>query len=257
MRSMPSLLFLQHWVSDHPDLARACVAGFVFLVMYAVRKLFPNVWLFFERMSPALSAEMTWLDEQLHKLWQAVPSALLGGLVAPAMFGADFKQTLLGMLTGLVAPFSHELLKRYQGRLGTGKQGPGGPSGQKPVGVTGAGVGMFDDVTPPSLPGAAMRGLVLGLCAALFVGCGAHVNWPKVAQCGAPLEQPLLETVASVLAGTGDVKSELEQIALTKGAGAVECAVQQIVSDLGTAPVTARASHSAARGRAFLESVRQ
>jgi hypothetical protein len=63
--------------------------------------------------------------------------------------------------------------------------------------------------------------------------------------------------VASVLAGTGDVKIELEQIALTKGAGVVECAVPQIVSDVSAAPVTARASHSAARGRAFLESVRQ
>lgn len=111
-------------------------------------------------------------------------------------------------------------------------------------------------MAPPSRPPLILLSSLL-LAALALSGCGSHVNWPKVAQCGAPLEQPLLQTVASVLAGTGDVKSELEQIALTKGAGVVECAVQQILSDLGTAPVTARASHSAARGRAFLESVQQ
>jgi len=109
------------------------------------------------------------------------------------------------------------------------------------------------------IPGGPLLVLLFLAFAVHQQGCaaGSRVNWPKVAQCAQPLEQPLLQTVASVLAGTGDVKTELEQIALTKGAGVVECAVQQIVSDIGSAPVTSRATHTAARGRAFLESVQR
>ncbi len=112
---------------------------------------------------------------------------------------------------------------------------------------------------PPSGPGSA-GGLMLIFALSLSVGfacSGRSVAWPKVLNCADALEQPLVGAVAEVLAGTGDVKTELENIALTKGASVVECAVQQIVSDLGTAPVTARASRQVVRGRAFLASVQQ
>lgn len=100
----------------------------------------------------------------------------------------------------------------------------------------------------------------LGMAASVAVvlpGCGSHVNWPKVAQCTEQLEQPLLTGVGNVLAGTGDVESELTEIAKTKGPDLVLCAVQQLVSDLGSAPVTARASRQATRGRAFLAKVQR
>lgn len=99
--------------------------------------------------------------------------------------------------------------------------------------------------------------LVLLFCCSLpaLHGCGSHVNWPRVLQCAAPLEGPVVQSVASILAGTGDVKIELEGLAGQYGAATLECAVQQIIGDVGTAPVTARASRQAVRGRAFLESV--
>lgn len=96
---------------------------------------------------------------------------------------------------------------------------------------------------------------VLLLLAALLIGCGSHISWPAALQCGAPLEQPLLQTVASVLAGTGDVKTELEQVAVDHGA--VECAVQQLISDIGMASQDPQRARSVARGRAFLASVQQ
>lgn len=99
--------------------------------------------------------------------------------------------------------------------------------------------------------------LFVGLCLSQQACVGSRVDWPRVLQCAAPLEQPLLQTVASVLAGTGDVKTELEQVAIDHGAGVVECAVQRLIDDLASGPATARATRSAARGRAFLASVQR
>lgn len=115
------------------------------------------------------------------------------------------------------------------------------------------------DIKKPNGPGSsALMLVVFALSFCLGLACsGRSVAWPKVLACGEALEQPLVESVASVLVGTGDVKTELEQIALTKGAGVVECAVQQIIEDMASGPTTARASRAAARGRAFLASVKR
>jgi hypothetical protein len=89
-------------------------------------------------------------------------------------------------------------------------------------------------------------------------GCAGHqVAWPKVLSCADSLEVPLLTEVERVLAGTGDVKTDLEALAGTYAPSLIECAVQQIVGDLSAAPVTARASHASARGRDFLAKVQQ
>jgi predicted PurR-regulated permease PerM len=120
------------------------------------------------------------------------------------------------------------------------------------------------DKRPVQKPGAPALPLLtfviafsLGTAISLAACSGQHVNWPKVLSCGEKLEQPLIEAVAKVLTGTGDVKSELDGIAVEHGPGVVECAVQQIVSDMASGPTTARASRAAERGRAFLRQVQQ
>ncbi len=117
---------LQAWLAAHPDLARVALATVVFLIVYLVRKLAPSLWLRFEVLSPALNVESEWLSEQLHKLYQALPSAVLGAILGPLMTGGDWRQSALGALNGLAAPVSHELLSRYQGKLGKSK--PKGPT---------------------------------------------------------------------------------------------------------------------------------
>lgn len=109
----------------------------------------------------------------------------------------------------------------------------------------------------PEPPTAAITALAFACL--LLTGC-AHlgaINWPKTAACAQSLDGPVVKSVAEVLAGIGDVESELTKIAETSGADAVICAVKQIVSDVGSAPVTARASRQVVRGRAFLASVQQ
>jgi len=115
------LATVQSWLTAHPDLARVALATIVFLIVYLVRKLAPSLWLRFEGLSPALNIESEWLSEQLHKLYQALPSAVLGAILGPLMTGGDWRQALLGALNGLAAPLSHELLSRYQGKLGKAK----------------------------------------------------------------------------------------------------------------------------------------
>ncbi len=110
----------------------------------------------------------------------------------------------------------------------------------------------------PSIPGGPL--VVLFFCFALtglHACAGRSVAWPKVLSCAEPLEQPLVDSVLKVLTGTGDVQSELEALTGKYAPGLIECAVQQIVSDLSSAPVAASASHASARGRAFLEKVQQ
>lgn len=121
--------YLQSWAAANPDSARVLLAAVVFAVMYATRKLLPGVWTFFETRSPWLGEEMKFLDQLLHKLWQAVPSALTGALLGPALFGDGWKQALIGALNGLAAPLSHELMARYRGQLRSPKT-PGGPDVQ-------------------------------------------------------------------------------------------------------------------------------
>lgn len=99
----------------------------------------------------------------------------------------------------------------------------------------------------PNGPGsAALLALVFAASFSVGVACsGRAVAWPKVLSCAEPLEKPL------------DVKTELEALVGAYAPGVIECAVQQIVGDLGAAPVTARASRQVVRGRAFLESVQR
>jgi hypothetical protein len=108
---------------------------------------------------------------------------------------------------------------------------------------------------------APVAGLLIAFTLSVGAGLacsGRSVAWPRVLSCAAPLEQPLLIEVGKVLAGTGDVQQDLEALAGTYAPGLIECAVQQIVSDLGKQPVAASGGdRRLARGRAFLAKVEQ
>jgi hypothetical protein len=83
------------------------------------------------------------------------------------------------------------------------------------------------------------------------------VDWPKLGACAEPLRPGLTQVVGDILASNGDAESDLATLGKTEGLAAVECAVQQLVSDIGSSPVRGRQSHIAERGRAFLAKVRQ
>jgi hypothetical protein len=95
------------------------------------------------------------------------------------------------------------------------------------------------------------------LSALLIVACDSKIDWPKVLNCAAPAEQALLATVEGVLAGSGDVESGLTDVAKSYGPGAVECAVQEVVTEIEAGPRTAKQGPMLARGRGFLAKVQK
>lgn len=149
---------------------------------------------------------------------------------------------LAAVLVAHFAPTYSVLLSQILTVLGIGAVGVGGAS-----------------FTAGKVPPAALVLLLAGLCLPL-TACArlANVDWSQVANCAEqPAESALMQIVSGVLAGTGDVQTQLEGVALEYGPGVVKCAVAQFLSDLGTAPVEARASRQAVRARAFLAKVQQ
>jgi hypothetical protein len=95
----------------------------------------------------------------------------------------------------------------------------------------------------------------LGLVLPLMPACAAlpPAAWSKLGACADVLEQPLLNEVAAVLAGDGDVESGLLAIVKSGAAKeAIECAVAQLANDIGKQPADARHARIRERGQAFL-----
>ena len=109
-------------------------------------------------------------------------------------------------------------------------------------------------LTKPSAPAATLIVLTLAFSTGQACSNLPAVSWPKVLSCMTPLEQPLIDYVAKVLAGSGDVQTALEALAKDYAPGLIECAVQQIIDSLSSS-TKADASHSIARGQAFLAKV--
>jgi hypothetical protein len=111
----------------------------------------------------------------------------------------------------------------------------------------------------PSGPssGVLMGALVFCLSFGAGLACshGLILNWPKLGACLDPLRPGLVQIVADVLAGNGDAEQDLATLGKTEGLEAVECAVKQLVSDVGKQPAEARGSRIRARGQAFLVTV--
>jgi hypothetical protein len=189
-RLLDSLSPVYTWLAAiDPSLPRALFVALVFLTVLAWRKLSPGSWKAFSSLIPVSEEDTSWFKATMLKVWQALPSALLGAVYGALGTGGNVLASLKLAALALLAPVVHELAWRYQGKLGT-RKGPGGPSGEKPVGVYGAGVGSFDDTTPPSLPGIALRcALTATVLIALLLptGCASWKTVVKTADTAAEL----------------------------------------------------------------------
>lgn len=105
------------------------------------------------------------------------------------------------------------------------------------------------------VPPAALVLLMVGLCLPLQACTNFHPNFPALGACTDPLRPGLTQVVADILAGNGDAGADLATLGKTEGLGVVECAVQQLVSDIGKQPADARHARIHARGQAFLATV--
>lgn len=216
-----------------PSLPRALFVALVFVSVLAWRKLWPSGWLKFSSLIPVSDEDTSWFKTTLLKVWQALPSALLGAVYGALGTGGNVLASLKLAALALLAPVIHEVAWRYQGNLGT-KKNP-----------------------PPGIPAGPLLVLVVFLLSfRLGVACSPFAaEWPAIAQHCAPSNAVLLEDVRVVLANTDDLWGQLEKIAVTQGKAAVECAVQQLVADEAGRMGAARDDHSLARGRAFLAKV--
>lgn len=112
-------------------------------------------------------------------------------------------------------------------------------------------------LSKPNGPGsAAALLLVFALSFSVGLACSPFkVNWPALGACADPLRPGLTKVVADILASNGNAEADLEALGETEGLAAVECAVKQLVSDVGARPAEARGSRIRARGLAFLATV--
>jgi hypothetical protein len=183
-RLLDSLSPVYTWLAAiDPSLPRALFVALVFLTVLAWRKLSPGSWKAFSNLIPVSEEDTSWFKATMLKVWQALPSAILGAVYGGLGTGGNVLASLKLAALALLAPVVHEVAWRYQGNLGT-KKNPGGPTGEKPVGLAGGAVSMtpkelFDDTTPPSLPGAAMRGGTIQKVEAVI---SSNVNPSKIAQ---------------------------------------------------------------------------
>lgn len=237
---MPNLLShllpAYNWLKAiDPSLPRALFVALVFLTVMAWRKLLPESWIKFSNLVPVSDEDTSWFKATVRKAWQALPSALLGAVYGALGTGGDVLASLKLAALALLAPVIHDVAAHYQGNLGTKKNPP-----------------------PLSIPDGPLLVLLLVCSLPGLHGCArlAKVDWTKVEACVAqPAESALIQIVSGVLAGTGDVKTELEGVAEEYGTGAVKCVVVQIVDDTGLRPHLDKDARQHARGKAFLDSV--
>lgn len=110
---------------------------------------------------------------------------------------------------------------------------------------------------PPAGKAAPPLPLLMLTLALLLPGCslfkGKGVDWPRVAECAAPLAEAELDAVKRILHGSGDVREQLEGLAVQYAPATILCAVERLVEGLfGSSQEDLRAK---ARGRAFLVEV--
>ena len=109
---MQAIEYLQ---SIHPVLPWAILTALIWAVQWAIRKWAPGIW---ER-----AANVPFGDDKplvpvvrvARKVWQGLPSVLVGALIGALAIGQDPRGAWLGALAGAVAPVWHELLKAFPG----------------------------------------------------------------------------------------------------------------------------------------------
>ncbi len=276
------LLPAYNWlVAIDPSLPRALFVALVFVTVMAWRKLLPASWIKFSSLIPVSDEDTSWFKATLRKAWQALPSALLGAVYGALGTGGNVLASLKLAALALLAPVIHDVAAKYQGTLGTKKNPPPDDPDTTvslmpdPVRVVAQDRSRLHNDSPdepaelrkwkhPSwrLDSVFAFGGValLAFLVVMQPGCSlfSKADWDKLGTCAAVLQQPLLNQVATVLAGAGDVESGLLAIVKSGAAKeAVECAVAQIVNDIGKQPADSNHARIRARGRAFLATVPQ
>ncbi len=125
-------------VALNPDAPKAVFVALVFSLVLLWRKLWPASWKAYSavvaRFLGINEAGTNWFKELLLKLAQALPSALIGAVLAGLGTG-DFWASFSLTLQALLAPLAHEFMANYKGRLGETKLKLPPWDDQKPVGL--------------------------------------------------------------------------------------------------------------------------
>jgi hypothetical protein len=90
--------------SIHPLAPWAALTLAIFAPQYAIRKWRPMWWERFALLGPEAALAS--------KIWQGLPSVLLGATWAAFASGGDLRAAFCGALAGALAPLKHEALKR-------------------------------------------------------------------------------------------------------------------------------------------------
>lgn len=90
--------------SIHPLAPWLALTLAIFAPQYAIRKWRPLWWERFALLGPEAA--------MASKVWQGLPSVLLGALWAAFASGGDLRAAFYGALAGALAPLKHEMLKR-------------------------------------------------------------------------------------------------------------------------------------------------
>lgn len=93
----------------HPLAPWLALTAAIFAPQYAVRKYRPLWWERFALLGPEAALAS--------KIWQGLPSVLLGALWAAFASGGDLRSAFYGALAGALAPLKHEALKRIPNNL--------------------------------------------------------------------------------------------------------------------------------------------
>lgn len=138
--------------SIHPLAPWLALTLAVFLPQYAIRKWRPLWWERFALLGPEAALAS--------KVWQGLPSVLLGAVWAAFASGGDLRAAFYGALAGALAPLKHEALKRL-------------PNSVVPyVGGSYPAASTAPRVPPPPVPPLVTFMLAFGLTVAALHACG-------------------------------------------------------------------------------------
>lgn len=231
---MQLLLAARDWLAAiHPLAPWLALTLAIFSPQYAVRKFRPLWWERFALLGPEAALAS--------KIWQGLPSVLLGALWGAYASGGDARVAFYGALAGALAPLKHELLKRI-------------PNSVIPyVGGSYPAASTAPRKPPPSVPPALIGVLAFGLTVAALQSCGGNpevVRAPERADAGQsagtiiPMPEPQPEAAPPSVEGFGAV------VVTMKTADGVVHAILcggEVSSDLGPGAVACPYDHQAGR----------
>lgn len=233
--------------SIHPLAPWLALTLAVFAPQYAVRKYRPLWWERFALLGPEANLAS--------KVWQGMPSVLLGAVWAAFASGGDLRAAFYGALAGALAPLKHEALKRL-------------PNSVVPyVGGSYPAASTAPRTPPPPVPPLVTFMVAFALTIGVLHACGGNpevVRSPAGACDGGacPVPDAAPELAGSLPAPPPDAMPEPPQygavLVVLKVAGGVEHAIMcggEVSTDLGAPkPEPCPYDHAEAdAGRALLK----